>query len=38
MTDILEALVVSHPAITGEIPDIHLQIGNCRQAARVVWQ
>jgi hypothetical protein len=38
MTDILEALVVSHPAITGEMPDIDLQIGNCRQAARVVWQ
>lgn len=34
----LEALVVSHPAITGEIPDIDLQIGNCRQAGRVVWQ
>jgi tetratricopeptide (TPR) repeat protein len=36
--DHLEALVVSHPAITGEIPDIHLHIGNCRQAARVAWQ
>ena len=36
--DHLEALVVSHPAITGKIPDIHLQIGNCRQAAQVVWQ
>lgn len=36
--DHLETLVVSHPAIIGEIPDIHLQIGNCRQAARVAWQ
>lgn len=36
--DHLEALVVSHPAITGEIPDIQLQIGSCRQAARAVWQ
>jgi tetratricopeptide (TPR) repeat protein len=34
--DHLEVLVASNPAITGEIPDVHFQIRNCRQTAWAV--
>lgn len=34
----LQALLASHPEVAVEVPDIHLQIGNCRSAGRAVWQ